>query len=132
MKLALGLYGLYLLLVAIKGNGSKFVEQLQTDAPAFLPWLIAAAVLGALYEYDKTRTFAGAFLLLAVITFVTKNFAQLKSQFSGIYSASLQPASQTATAPTPLTPISALVGTTPAPSSGVATLVGPSSSAGQQ
>lgn len=88
MKLALGLYGLYLLLVAIKGNGSKFVEQLQTDAPAFLPWLIAAAVLGALYEYDKTRTFAGLFLLLAVITFVTKNFAMLKSQFSAIYNAS--------------------------------------------
>ena len=107
MKLALGLYGLYLLLVAIKGNGSKFVEQLQTDAPAFLPWLIAATVLGALYEYDKTRTFAGLFLLLAVITFVTKNFAQLKSQFSGIYSASLTPAAAPATtAPAALPPLS--------------------------
>lgn len=91
MKLALGLYGLYLLLVAIKGNGGKFVNQLQADAPGFLPWLIAAAVLGALYQYDKTRTFAGAFLLLAVITFVTKNFASLKSQFGAIYNASLAP-----------------------------------------
>lgn len=124
MKLALGLYGLYLLLVAIKGNGSKFVGQLQTDAPAFLPWLIAAAVLGALYEYDKTRTFAGAFLLLAVITFITKNFAQLKAQFQPIYDNSLIAATPAAQ----VQPFTYLPPFTPAPTS----TAQPTTSAGQQ
>jgi len=130
MKLALGLYGLYLMLVAIKGNGTKFVTALQADVPGFLPWLIAAAVLGALYQYDKTRTFAGAFLLLAVITFVTKNFAQLKQQFSAVYNTSLQPAT-TAPQNTGFAPLYNAVqpneNTTPQP-----VLPAPAASTGQQ
>lgn len=92
MKLTLGLYALYLLLIAIKGNGSKFVTDFQADAPGFLPWLVAAAVLGALYEYDKTRSFASAFIILAILSFVLKNYSSLSSQFGSIYRGSTTPA----------------------------------------
>jgi hypothetical protein len=99
MPLAIGLYGLYLLLVAINGNGRPFATALQGDAPGFLPWLIAAGVLGVLYEYDETRRFATLFLLLIVIAYVLKNFAKLQSQFAPIYNSSVAaPGTQVATA----------------------------------
>lgn len=89
MPLTIGLYGLYLLLVAINGNGKPFATALQDDAPGFLPWLIAAGVLGALYEYDKTRRFATLFLVLIAISYLLKNFTSLQQQFVPLYNAAL-------------------------------------------
>lgn len=89
MKLAIGLYGLYLLMVVIKGKGGDFAQGLQADGPGFLPWLISAGVLGALYEWDKTRTVAALFLALVVLTFLLKNFAKLKAEFTPIYNSAL-------------------------------------------
>jgi RsiW-degrading membrane proteinase PrsW (M82 family) len=86
MKLTLGLYGLFLLLVAIQGNSQTLITNLQADAPHFFPWLIVAAVLGGLYEYPPTHGLAASFLLLVVLTFVLINFNNIKSQFGTIYS----------------------------------------------
>jgi hypothetical protein len=86
MKLTLGLYGLYLLLVAIEGNGSKLTAQLGQDMGHFLPWLIVAAVLGGLYDFGPTQGLAGMFILLVALSFVLMNFTKLKAQFSSIYS----------------------------------------------
>lgn len=85
MKLALGLYGLYLLLVAVNGNASELFTELRTDGGSFLPWLIVAAVLGAGYQYPQTHQFASAFLLLVVLAFFLENWPNLKSQFTAIY-----------------------------------------------
>lgn len=85
MQVALGLYALYLLLVAINGNGSALASALQDDAPGFLPWLIAALVIGGLYEFDKTRQFAVIFLTLVILTYVLRNFSTLKAQFAPIF-----------------------------------------------
>lgn len=86
MKLTLGLYGVYLLLVAVSGNAAQLTKMLQQDIPAFLPWLIVAAVLGALYEFGPTHAFAASFILLVLVTFLLINYQNLKAQFSGIYS----------------------------------------------
>ncbi len=85
MKLALGLYAIYFLLVAVKGNANPLFKQLQADAPAFLPWLVVAGVLGAMYEYPSTRSLAGVFILLIVLSFFLKNYTTLATQFQTIY-----------------------------------------------
>lgn len=85
MKLALGLYGVYLLLVAINGNAGPLTTQLKTDIPHFLPWLIVAAVLGAMYNEPETHEFAVMFGLIVIITFASKNLSNLKAQTSAIY-----------------------------------------------
>lgn len=94
MTLALGLYAIYFLLVAVNGNSGKLFEQLQADGPAFLPWLVVAAVLGALYNYDRTRDFAGMFILLVAIAFFLKNYDALRNQFAPIYSKATSGGSQ--------------------------------------
>ena len=94
MKLTLGLYGLFVLLVVINGNGKNLVTLLQNDAGGYLPWLIVAAVLGGFYQFEATHDLAQAFLILVVVSFVIKNIDGLKSSINTIYS--------TATKGTPL------------------------------
>lgn len=85
MKLALGLYAIYLLMVAINGNAGALTTQLKTDMPHFLPWLIIAAVLGALYDEPETHEFAVMFGLLVILGFSLKNYGNLESQAKTIY-----------------------------------------------
>lgn len=103
MRLALGLYALYFLLVAVKGNAQKVFSALQTDMPGFLPWLIVAGVLGALYQFAPTRQFAGLFIVLVVLAFFLKNQNTLVSQFHTIYNQSTVTTTN-ATATTSATP----------------------------
>lgn len=85
MKLALGLYAVYLLMVAINGNAGSLTTQLKTDLPHFLPWLIVAAVLGAMNNEPATHDFAIAFGLLIVLGFSLKNYTNLETQTKTIY-----------------------------------------------
>lgn len=91
MKITLGLYGLYLLLVVIRGNGGKFTDDLTHDMGGFLPWLIVAAVLGGLYEFEPTHKIAGWFLVLVVTAFVLKNYGNLQKTFGAIYNTATTP-----------------------------------------
>jgi hypothetical protein len=86
MKLTLGLYGLFFFLVALNGNAGPLVTDLKADMGHFLPWLIVAAVLGGLYDYDYTHAFALAFLLLVILGFMLMNFSTLKAEAQKIYS----------------------------------------------
>jgi hypothetical protein len=104
MKLTLGLYGLFLLLVALNGNASNLVTQLKADMPHFLPWLIVAAVLGGLYGFPATHTFALAFMLLVILSFVLSNYGTLKSQASSIYNSATAAAGNVSFSNLKLTP----------------------------
>jgi hypothetical protein len=104
MKLTLGLYGLFLLMVAIQGNAQKLATQVTSDMGGFLPWLIVFAALGLLYDYEPTHDIATLFIILAVLSFVLKNISNLKSTFGTIYS------NATTTTAAPLT-TSSLAGT---------------------
>lgn len=97
MKLTLGLYGLYILLVVIRGNGSKLTTDMSQDMGGFLPWLVVAAVLGTLYEYEPTHRVAGWFLVLVITSFVLKNYGNLQKTFGAIYSNATVPSASSST-----------------------------------
>lgn len=91
----IGLYGLYLILVGVNGNSGALVSTAKKDLPGFLPWLIALAVLAALYENDTTRPVAKPFLFLAILAFVLKNQDSLKQQMGYIYDKAMMAANST-------------------------------------
>lgn len=88
MKLTVGLYAVYLLLVSLNGNAPAFFVEFEKDAPGFLPWLVAAAVIGALYNVKETHQFAAAFLALVAIGFVVKNWQALMAQWNVVLNTS--------------------------------------------
>lgn len=99
MKLTLGLYGVFLLLVAIEGNTASLIADLKGDMPHYLPWLIVAAVLGAGYDYAPTHNVATLFILLVVLGFVLRNYDTIKQQFGSLYSGALSAVTPAPAAP---------------------------------
>jgi hypothetical protein len=103
MKLALGLYGLFLLLVALNGNAAKLATALKADMPHFLPWLIVAGVIGALYDQPDTHDFALAFGMLVIFAFTLSQYSTLEAQAKSIYTTFTATTPATATATTATT-----------------------------
>lgn len=87
--LVIGLYGVYLLMTGLAGNGSELVQNVKEDAPRFLPWAISLGVLAVLYNYDETRPVAKPFIFLLVLTFIVKNWGKLSSEGQKIYGAAM-------------------------------------------
>lgn len=80
----IGLYGLYLVFVGYKGNQSTLFQMVSQDGPGFLPWLIAVVVLGTMYRSDTLKPVVKPFIALLLLTFVLKNFNQLRSQLKQV------------------------------------------------
>lgn len=78
----IGLYGVFLIFVGIKGNGAKLMEELRKDGPGFIPWLVALSVMYFLYKNEKTHNVGVAFAWLIGLGFVLKNFTTMKNEFS--------------------------------------------------
>lgn len=85
MKFTLGMYGVFLLLVAIQGNAKALATDLEADLPHYLPWLVVAAVMGALYDYPATHNFAALFILLIILAFTLGNYTNIETQAKTIY-----------------------------------------------
>lgn len=83
--LIFGLYGLYAILVATNGNANALQKAIQEDSGGFLPWAISIGVLSVLYDNETTRPVAKPFIYLAILTFILKNFDQIKAQFGELY-----------------------------------------------
>ena len=79
-----GLYGLYLIFVGYKGNASNLMQYIQSDGKGFIPWIIAIAVLSALYKSDAVRPVIKPFVFLAIMTFVLKNWPNIADQINKI------------------------------------------------
>ena len=82
--LLIGVYGIYLLMVGFKGNSRALVTDIQSDAPAFLPWAVSIAVLAIMYDNKYTHDVAAPFLGLLIIAYIVKNFERLKTNFAAI------------------------------------------------
>lgn len=89
MKLTLGIYGIWLLLVAINGNAKQLAPNLGRDIPAYVPWLIVAAVLGAGYDYEPTHSVSVLFLILVFLGFMLRNYTTVEAQAASIYRSAL-------------------------------------------
>lgn len=77
----IGLYGVFLIFVGVKGNGSKLMDQLREDGPGFIPWLVALSVMYFLYKNEKTHRVGVMFAWLIGLGFVLKNFSGMKTEF---------------------------------------------------
>jgi len=87
-SLFIGLYGLYLIMVGVQGNASTLISEVESDAPQFLPWLLAIVALAFLNEFESTKKFVKPFAALIVLNFFLKNFGTIKQQVSSIYNSS--------------------------------------------
>lgn len=83
--LFLGLYGLYVVLVAAQGNANQLLALMVRDAPRYLPWLLAIIALAVMSEFDATREIVKPFIALVVLNFFLSNFDAVKSEVSKIY-----------------------------------------------
>ena len=86
----IGLYGVYFVLVGMKGNAGKMVANVQTDAKGFMPWLLAILVLRALYSVDSLRPIIKPFIGLAALTFVLKNYNTVAGQVNALLPSNAQ------------------------------------------
>lgn len=94
IELAGGLYALYALLVALNGNAVEMFDRFEADTPGFLPWLVAAGALGALYNWAPSHGFARLFIWLIVLAFVASRWSELQSQWSQAFGQSAPSQSQ--------------------------------------
>ena len=88
IELAAGLYALYALLAALNGNAVELFDKFEADVPGFLPWLVAAGALGALYNWAPTHGFARLFIWLAVLAFVASRYSDMQAQWAQAFGGS--------------------------------------------
>jgi len=104
-SLLVGIYGLYLIAVGVKGNTSTMIGYVQEDAPGFVPWLLIVIVLVSLYDVPALSGFSEAFAVLIILGLIVSSNSQIVSQFKSFYDSlqASQPATvaTTSTAPTP-------------------------------
>lgn len=87
-SLFVGLYGVYLLMVGIRGNAGTLMSDLSQDSPNYLPWLVAIIVIALMSEFDATKDIVKPFAALLLLNFLLKNFSTIKQEASTIYNLS--------------------------------------------
>jgi hypothetical protein len=85
-----GLYGLYLVFVGVRGNSTPLVTNISQDGKNFIPWVLAILVLRAAYSSDTLRPMVKPFIGLAALTFFLKNYAKVVSQLNQVMPANVQ------------------------------------------
>jgi len=88
-SLFVGIYGLFLVLVGVRGNAGALTDELSEDAPQYLPWLIAIVVLALMSEFEGTKTLVKPFALLLLLNFGLSNFETIQSEVSKVYNLSM-------------------------------------------
>jgi len=81
--LAALIVGVYLLAVALRGNGTELAGKLGEDK-GFIPWAIAFVVLWLLWRNQSTRTVGGALLTLALLAFLLQAGSTLFENFDAV------------------------------------------------
>lgn len=76
--------GIYMLLVGMSGNASKLTETMMQDAPGFVPWAISIGFLVVINEIPATQKLTAPLMTLVLITFVVKNYDNLKKQYDAV------------------------------------------------
>lgn len=74
----IGLYGVFLALVAYAGKGGELIEQAKKDAPQFVPVAIGIGVLTLVSKTEQGAKIAGPFAALALIAYTLRNFDSIK------------------------------------------------------
>jgi hypothetical protein len=85
-----GLYGLYLVFVGIRGNSNALVSNVTQDGKNFIPWVLAILVLRAAYASDKLKPMVGPFIGLAALTFFLRNYSKVVTQVNQLMPSTVQ------------------------------------------
>lgn len=93
-QLIVALYGVFLVAAGLRRNGGKLLDNLTTDVPAYLPWLIAIIALALLSQNDDTKKIAAPFIILVSLNFVLRNFETIQSELTKIYNMAATPTAQ--------------------------------------
>lgn len=78
--LILGLYGIYLVIVGVRGETDALLQELQEDMPKFIPWALAIVVLVILSQTEATAKLVKPFIGLLILNFVLMNWANLSAE----------------------------------------------------
>lgn len=81
----LGLYGVFVVLVAYHGNSSALLASVSQEK-AFVPWVIVILVLASLEANSATHKFVAPFAALAIITFLVTKFTTVQTDIKSTYS----------------------------------------------
>lgn len=87
--LILGLYGVFLVAIGIQGKSSEFLDELNHDAPGFIPWALAIVALVIMAQSDATEKLVKPFIFLLILNFVLMNFGNIASEVNKLRSLSL-------------------------------------------
>lgn len=80
--LILGLYGIFLVAVGIRGNSGKLMDELNVDAPKFIPWALAIVALVIAGQSEHTEKVVKPFAFLLVLNFVLMNFSNISAEIN--------------------------------------------------
>lgn len=83
--LFVGLYGIYLIMVGLRGNAGQLLALIGRDAPKYLPWLLAIVVLAFMSQYEATEKVVKPFIILLILAFFLKNYTTVENQLKSIW-----------------------------------------------
>jgi hypothetical protein len=83
--LALIIYGVYLAAVGINGKAEQLWGDLKNDAGGFFTWIVAIAVLAALYDNPRTHRIVAPFAALLILALILHRFDDIKAQGQAIF-----------------------------------------------
>lgn len=83
-SMLVGLYGVFLMLTALHGNGPQLLAYLSQES-SFVPWIIALMVLAALNGLQATHDFVAPFLFLAIIATIVSRWNDVQPQVLAAY-----------------------------------------------
>ncbi len=82
--LILGLYGVFILIIGMRGRTDELMDAANVDAPKFIPWALAIVALIIMAQNEYTEKVVKPFAALLVLNFVLVNFGNIKSEVGKI------------------------------------------------
>lgn len=83
-SMLVGLYGVFLMLVALHGNGAVLLSSIAQEGD-FFPWIIALLVLAALNDMQSTHDFVAPFIALAIVSTLVSRWDEVSRQLLDAY-----------------------------------------------
>jgi len=80
----IGLYGVYLVFVGIKGNSGELISAFESDFKNFAPWVLAIVILKSMAENPNLEKVVTPFAGLAILSFGLKNYDKIAVQLNQI------------------------------------------------
>lgn len=78
--LVLGLYGIYLVVIGVRGKTDDLQALLAQDLPKFIPWALSIVVLVVMSQTEATAKLVKPFIFLLILNFTLRNWTNLVNE----------------------------------------------------